>query len=286
MSYKTPLEFNTVDFHATIKKQIKIALVTDLHDLSFRKTSASFKSEQPDLICISGDLISWHKIRKTDMNLKRYINIKMKREIRYEDCGHLYSSLYALDFLKFCAGIAPTYYSLGNHERFFDERDRACVQNTGAVLVDNSYVQQGEIAIGGLTSAYVSNMDHFQSKNTGMTVSISPASKVLAGESLNWLKDFEKCSEFKVLLCHHPEYYDLYLKHRNIDLILAGHAHGGQVRIGKRGLFAPGQGLFPHYVSGLYDDKLLVSRGIANVSKYIPRINNTREVIYVNLIPV
>ena len=70
-----------------------------------------------------------------------------------------------------------------------------------------------------------------------------------------------------------------------IDLILDGHAHDGQIRIRKRGLFAPDQGLFPRYVSGLYDDRMLVSRGIANVAKHIPRINNAREVIYIYLLP-
>ena len=88
------------------------------------------------------------------------------------------------------------------------------------------------------------------------------------------------------MLCHHPEFYDEYPAKIDIDLILAGHAHGGRVRIGNRGLYAPGKGLFPRYVSGFYDDRMLVNRGVANVSMLIPRINNRREIIYLNLIPI
>ena len=68
--------------------------------------------------------------------------------------------------------------------------------------------------------------------------------------------------------------------------MLTGHAHGGQFRlpfIG--GLFAPGQGLFPKYDSGLYSEgttDMIVSRGIGNST--IPlRFNNPPEVVLIVL---
>jgi len=99
---------------------------------------------------------------------------------------------------------------------------------------------------------------------------------------LKWLERFSAMKGYKILLCHHPEYYKRFVKGKDIDLILAGHAHGGQIRLFGKGLFAPGQGLFPKYTSGVYDGRLLVSRGIANMVK-IPRLFNKGEVICIEL---
>ncbi len=281
-----PLEFNTYDFYGKITEKVKIAFIADFHDRTYTRIMASFKDKKPDMIVIAGDLISWNTIRQTDMTLRRYIEMLARHEIYVEECGHLYTSHYAFDFLKRCTETAPTFYSLGNHEKYFDEEDRKCVEEAGAVLLDNCYTVHRNIAIGGLTSAHVRNMGRPYRTSSGREkVSTRPVSRALSEEAVGWLTDFDSFDGFKLLLCHHPEYYDRYLADTGIDLILAGHAHGGQIRIGKRGLYAPGQGLFPGYVSGFYHDRMLVSRGIANVSMLIPRINNIREVIYINLIP-
>ena len=63
-------------------------------------------------------------------------------------------------------------------------------------------------------------------------------------------------------------------------------AHGGQWRFFGRGVFAPGQGLFPKYTSGIYKGehgKLLVGRGLGDSHKFPPRIFNRTEVIIVTL---
>ena len=75
------------------------------------------------------------------------------------------------------------------------------------------------------------------------------------------------------------------IESRDIDLIFSGHCHGGQWRVysilhrEERGVFAPGQGLFPPLTSGLHDGRLLISRGLSNTT-FIPRINNPTEIIY------
>lgn len=281
-----PMEFNNYDIHAKIKGRCKIAFVSDFHDRPFPLTIASFKQEKPDIICIVGDLISWHTIRRNEMTFSRYMKLATKHEIYIEECGHLYTSRYAYDFLRQCTEMAPTVYSLGNHEKYFDEKDKEYVRKTGATLLHNNFTRIGELWIGGLSSAAVDNIDPPKIDQEGKTViATRPKSRTLSEKELRWLDEYEKCNGFKLLLCHHPEYYQYYLKKRNIDLILSGHAHGGQIRIGNRGLFAPGQGFLPKYVSGLYDEKLLVNRGIANVSKNIPRIHNAREIIYIHMIP-
>lgn len=72
-----------------------------------------------------------------------------------------------------------------------------------------------------------------------------------------------------------------------MDLLLAGHAHGGQFRLPfvREGLVAPGQVFFPKYTCGEYtsgDFSMIVSRGIGN--SIIPvRIFNTPEVVKITV---
>ena len=86
--------------------------------------------------------------------------------------------------------------------------------------------------------------------------------------------DFD--TELSVMLCSND-----YIKELNIDLTLSGHAHGGQIRILGQGLIAPGQGFFPKYTSGMYDGRLIVSRGLANNAPPIPRLFNRKELIFI-----
>ncbi len=101
---------------------------------------------------------------------------------------------------------------------------------------------------------------------------------------LNNEKDDEA---FTVLLSHRPERVKYY-NTCNFDLVLCGHAHGGQVRIPLvlNGLYAPGQGLFPKYAGGEYEldnGKMIVSRGLALSS--IPRVFNRPELVLIKLVP-
>ena len=101
---------------------------------------------------------------------------------------------------------------------------------------------------------------------------------------LDFINKFSTLNDgFKILLCHYPHYYHRYIKNTDIDLILSGHAHGGQWRIFGRGVFAPHQGLFPKYTSGMHDDRLIISRGVVNNAKPIPRLFNPCEIILINL---
>ena len=102
---------------------------------------------------------------------------------------------------------------------------------------------------------------------------------------LAFLDRFEQEDGYRILLCHHPEMYRDYVAGRNIDLTLCGHAHGGQIQFSGRGLYAPGQGLFPKLTHGLHDGgKMLISPGMTNGAKpRVPRINNPCELIILNL---
>ena len=100
---------------------------------------------------------------------------------------------------------------------------------------------------------------------------------------------YAKTSEdhFKILLTHRSERTDLYIKY-DYDLILSGHAHAGQIRIPfiNIGIYAPNQGLFSKYVSGIYTlengSRLIVSRGLARESTPAPRFFNHPEIVVID----
>lgn len=166
-------------------------------------------------------------------------------------------------FLRTCVGAAPVWYSIGNHElKMRGARDwRKVMEDSGAHILDNTVEQaRADLWIGGLSSQLHPVDD--------------TAPRLLSGKD-----------GFRLLLCHHPEYYEPLVMKHDIDLTLAGHAHGGQFRILGHGLYAPGQGLFPRLTSGFYEDRrLLVSRG-TGTHGIIPRLWNPCQLIILTLLP-
>ena len=85
---------------------------------------------------------------------------------------------------------------------------------------------------------------------------------------------------FAILLAHHPERIEAYAQ-TGVDLVLSGHAHGGQVRLFGQGLYSPDQGILPRYTSGVYTcgrTKLYISRGAGTHSFLPPRVFNRPEI--------
>jgi predicted MPP superfamily phosphohydrolase len=210
----------------------------------------------------------------------------------------------AIAFLRGCAAIAPTYVSLGNHEYMLTEHDLEKVRKTGVILVDNEWVEvdlakNGEkqrILVGGLSAHKVTrynryrricraegNVDRYPERDWKVYTSIP-------SDDTEWMADFEAQEGFKILLCHHPEYWCCkrpWLFRRPIDLVLAGHAHGGQIRIGrKHGLFAPGQGLLAWLIEGVHEGPhgcMVITRGVTNSAWPVPRIGTPCELVYLEV---
>ena len=178
---------------------------------------------------------------------------------------------YPFNFFEFCAKTTLTFFSLGNHERKISENQLSAIKNTGVVVLDNTWFKSGTLVFGGMTSAFVTEW-----RNTRQTV------LRYANPDCYWLDEYVKQDGFHILLDHHPENYERITKKKNIDLILSGHAHGGQIRVFNQGLYAPHQGILPKYTSGVYDNRLIVSRGLANLN-HIPRIGNPTELVYVRI---
>lgn len=221
-------------------KSKRFAFISDLHDFPNEPIVDIVKKIDPDAILVPGDFIHNSKL--------------------YER---------GIEFLRMSATLAPTFFTLGNHEMKFCGDIVSLVKDTGAMLLDDTSVMFYGINIGGLTSGYKKGMEQ---KRLGKT----PA------PNLKWLKKYSQEDGFKILLSHHPEYYDPYIKDLPIDIILSGHAHGGQVRLFGQGIIAPGQGFFPKYTHGIYDGRLIVSSGVGN-QFIVPRINNPGEIIIINI---
>ncbi len=171
----------------------------------------------------------------------------------------------ALRFLQEVPKMLPVFYAIGNHERKYRHAAEFIpgIRNFGAVLLDNDSCEFRGIRIGGVSSR--------------------PRGIPDAG----FLDRFEQEKGFRILMCHHPEMYRDYVRGRDIDFSICGHAHGGQIQIAGRGLYAPGQGFFPALTHGLHDGgKMMISRGMTNGAKpRIPRINNPCELIILELEP-
>lgn len=170
--------------------------------------------------------------------------------------------------IKALAANVPVFCSLGNHDKHMSNETRNELLEAGAVLLDNDAAAFRGITIGGLTSGF------FTEHRTDLEKTPPP--------DLDWLARFAAMPSPRLLLCHHPEYYPDYIRGTDIELTVSGHAHGGQWSIFGRGVFAPGQGLFPKYTAGVYDGgRLVVSRGVTNTVR-IPRFFNPTEIVVIN----
>ena len=178
------------------------------------------------------------------------------------------------------------------------------LKSTGINLLDNEWTElsvydkcseePGErILIGGLTSAHVISYRRFREQcnkesNTYERYPYRPRPRDIGRYPADseWLEDFARQEGYKILLCHHPEYWALrepMIRDKTIDLVLSGHAHGGQWQILGHGIFAPGQGLLPKYTHGVHYGpygRLIISRGLSNPYSFAPRWGNPPEVVY------
>ena len=229
----------------------RIVQVSDLHNGEFGRENGRLleliRAAQPDIIAITGDLID---SRHTDIPV-------------------------ALAFAERAVEIAPCYYVTGNHESRMEAEYaqlKAGLLALGVAVLENEKVEldrSGETIqlLGVLDPAFET---HYR------TTEAATMEKNLASLSQEG---------YQILLSHRPEFMDLYTQY-DIDLVLSGHAHGGQVRLPYiGGLFAPSQGIFPKYDAGLFEEdgtQMLVSRGIG--SSIIPlRFNNRPEVVLITL---
>jgi len=233
---------------------LRIAHVSDLHNAGFGRGNSKLlmklKAEKPDIIVITGDLAD---SRRTDIDT-------------------------AVGFAKEAMEIAPIYYVTGNHEARLKEYETLETGLTDAgvvVLRDKIHIiERGseEILLVGLDDpGFTLKSDWFNEKQAMVNTRLK---NLKAGRNA-----------FTVLLSQRPELFETYVEN-NIDLVLSGHTHGGQIRLPVIGaVVVPDQGFFPKYDAGLFksgNTNMIISRGLGN--SLIPiRINCRPELVIVTL---
>ncbi len=224
------------------RARLRLAVVSDTHEADPVPVADAVRSIAPDIIILAGDIVE----AKTKMSAA--LHDGARSEASYE-------------LIRSLCRIAPVYYGLGNHEANLTERQLENIKRTEAHLLVDEYARikaRGcELAIG----------------------AVSPEDDAAARSMLEGLRR-QDC--YRILICHRPERYVREFYDPRDDLVLAGHAHGGQWRAFGIGAFAPGQGIFPRYTKGFYGN-LLVSAGAHN-SEFVPRINDPCEVLSVELV--
>ncbi len=230
--------------------------VSDVHNEARGEGNAALlralREAAPDLICITGDFLD---SRRTDLD-------------------------FALELAGQLAEIAPAVYVTGNHEARLKDLSalEAGLAARGVQVLRDGWTPLArggeEIALLGLDDpGFAAGEDWTLSEGLDQTQARLSALLAQAGD------------RFSLVLSHRPELLPAYAE-AGADLVLSGHAHGGQVRLpGIGGLFAPGQGILPRLTSGVYargETRLVVSRGLGN-SAFPLRVFNPPEIVTVTL---
>lgn len=194
--------------------------------------------------------------------------------------GDMFSTAKGLEdhrsFFEALTEIAPVYYSFGNKELAVLENYnvKSVLEETGVNYIDDSVrkikIKGNKIFVCGLSSYCMTR------RNT-------------RDFYISLLERHTYSDDFRLLLCHYPEYYPWIFEKLDFykyDLMLAGHTHGGGINFPLLGRFcAPNQGLFPQYVYGYYPDlvsgPMIISGGLGNPDEFF-RINNPPEITVVN----
>ncbi len=242
-----------------VSSPIRIAVLADLHDSMYGDSQdvliQAIREQKPDIILLVGDIADDEK--------------------PHDGTRQLLSAI---------GGNYPCYYVTGNHEYWSGEVDliKDMIRSYSVTILegDTEIIQVGHQK---LRLCGVDDPDGFHCSTY--------ADHKIAE---NWQEQFDACKAktgdniYSILLSHRPELAEKY-RDSGFDLVLAGHAHGGQVRIPGilNGLYAPNQGFFPKYAGGRYElgeTIMIVNRGLSK--SRIPRVFNPPELVIVNLEPV
>lgn len=241
---------------------IRVLQLTDLHNSEFGENNERLvrmvSRQRPDMILMTGDMLNGR-----------------------EDETEIAASL-----VRRLTEVAPVYFSYGNHEvtheRMFARDLTAIFEEAGATVLDRTYE---DVTVNGQTI-----------RLGGIYGYCLPEKYYSSGEAKRWeceyLKEFQDTESYTLLLAHLPT---CWIRNDNLDIwqidcVLSGHEHGGQIRlpwIG--GLYAPDHGFFPGRSSGIYasqDGKraMVLSRGLGS-GVGVPRFNNVPEIVVLDIVP-
>ena len=253
-SYEVYISYNNLTFtnytinSNKVNDNINVTIISDLHENIFGEDNTDLikkiEKQSPDIILVAGDMTNEDS---TDIKL-------------------------VTNLMKRLSEIAPVFYSLGNTEydniTKFNSDIIKQLENVNVTVLDKEYedikIKNTIIRIGGM-------YDYAFALNGNNTY--------------KFLCDFQDTESYKIMMAHRPDSFIFGDASEvwDIDLVVSGHTHGGQVRlpfIG--GLYVGDQGYFPKYDKGLFDlnkIKILITSGLGSGKQKIPRFNNVPEVV-------
>ena len=250
--------FITTFYSVTVDKPVedlRIVLLSDLHLHEYGADNEDLvrkvKNLAPDLIAVAGDM-----------------NIDTDTDYHV-----------VLDLMRQLVDIAPVYYAPGNHEwagryaggstTLFDDIEATGVHWMNGNCEDVE-IKGNKLRIGGFFEWPRARLERENSREVA--------------DAMNG-RENELDDTCTILICHCPEVLDTSLAQYQFDLVLSGHAHGGQVRIGSQGLWSTNQGFLPRYTSGVQTigmSQVVISRGLGD-SEPLPRIFNQPELVVVDV---
>ncbi|WP_088809264.1 MULTISPECIES: metallophosphoesterase [Listeria] len=232
--------------------------LSDVHSCSFGRFNHKLIKKvalmEPDGIFLTGDLIDGDEPQNVAIALVR----KLKK-------------------------ICPLYYISGNHEQksaLFEDLLRS-LKEEGVQILHNEHLfleENGErIALAGVDDPTFHLPEEEKSSWAEHKFDMSG----IVQEEIERATAKIPRDAFTILLAHRPEYWSIY-QNMPVDLVLCGHAHGGQIRLPlTEGLFSPGQGFLPKLTAGCHlanGKAMIVSRGLGNTT-IVPRILNNPEIV-------
>ncbi|MCC3869651.1 metallophosphoesterase [Terrisporobacter mayombei] len=266
--YEVHISYNklTITNYSIITNQINnsvnVVIISDLHDNQLGDNNKDLinqiNSLSPDIILVVGDAVnSDSKDSKIVTNLMKQLSKDNK-----------------------------VFYSLGNTDIDYIEAGTSDLvkelENIGVTVLDYEYkdinINGNNIRIGGMYAyAFGLNDNNDVDKDT------------MEDGVYDFLTEFQDTDSYKIMMAHRPDSFIFgnTSKVWDIDLVISGHNHGGQVVlpfIG--GLYGGDQGWFPKYDKGLFDlnkIKILMTSGLGSGKQKLPRFNNPPEVVNLHI---
>lgn len=235
--------------------EIRAVVISDLHDHTFgdgnRKLAEKIREQDPDLILMDGDMLNSNSADAS-------VPLKLIGQLK---------------------DTASIYYALGNHELAYMEGGRENLteelEAAGATVLDKEYV---DIEINGVQIRLGGMYDYAFGINGNNEALAAPE------DTLVFLRDFQDTELAKIMLAHRPDSFIFGDASQvwNVDLVISGHNHGGQVVLPfLGGVFGGDQGWFPEYVHGMYEKdgvQIFETAGLGSNRQKIPRLNNPPEI--------
>ena len=253
-SYEVYISYNNLTFtnytinSNKVNDNINVTIISDLHENIFGEDNTDLikkiEKQSPDIILVAGDMTNEDS---TDIKL-------------------------VTNLMKRLSEIAPVFYSLGNTEydniTKFNSDIIEQLENVNVTVLDKEYedikIKNTTIRVGGMYEyAFALN----------------------GNSTYKFLCDFQDTESYKIMMAHRPDSFIFGDASEvwDIDLVVSGHTHGGQVRLPfMGGLYVGDQGYFPMYDKGLFDlnkIKILITSGLGSGHQKIPRFNNVPEVV-------